>query len=371
MKDRVYVCHTFYHVYIAALKELGLQKSEGSESSKADLVLSSMSNSFGDLQKRAAESGLFADVFRMDEKDWTFFPKLRPLKENTGSLFRNMKNRVRFCRLLGDLEEPYMPVDFRQYKDIYVFCDSDPIGYYLASRHIRYHAVEDGLDCLRYRDTAREDNAGHFGLKAWLAGMGVIFIQNGYSRYCIDMEVNDLSVLDHPIAKMKEVPRQALVDALTPEDKKVLTRMFIANEAELKDTLGRAKETGKPLVLILTEPLCKDLKVRAKLFADMIGEYGNVNGVPGEVVIKPHPRDVLDYRKEFPGRLVLDAHFPMEILNFTGAVFDRVVTVYTVPSSIKCAREKIYLGNAFMDRYEDKSAHAHVTHAEAKTTHQE
>lgn len=43
-----------------------------------------------------------------------------------------MFSRMKFCKLLGKLQEPYVPVDFRQYKDIYVFCDSDPIGYYLS-----------------------------------------------------------------------------------------------------------------------------------------------------------------------------------------------------------------------------------------------
>ena len=88
-----------------------------------------------------------------------------------------------------------MPVDFRNYRDIYVFCDSDPIGYYLNWKKIPYHALEDGLDCIYYYDTARYDNRGHFRLKAFLASLNLIFIQNGYSKYCVDMEVNNTSIL--------------------------------------------------------------------------------------------------------------------------------------------------------------------------------
>ncbi len=361
-KARIYVCHTFYHAYVACLKELNLPDEERG---KATLLLSTMSNNFDTLPERARSSGLFEEVILYDEKDFTFFPELLPLKENTGSLLQNMRNRIRFCKRLGDLEEPFVPVDFKQYEDIYVFCDSDPVGYYLASRKIRYHAVEDGLNCLRYRDTAHEDNAGHFGLKAFMARLGLIFIQNGYSRYCIDMEVNDISVLDHPIAKMKEVSREALTQGLSEKDKEILTSMFIPNRDDLDRTLKDAAASGLPLVLILTEPLCKDLTVRKRLFEDMIREYGTIDEMPARIVIKPHPRDLLDYRKEFSQHLVLDSHFPMEILNFTGALFDRVVTVYTVPSSIRCAKEKVYLGNDFMDRYEPKEDHAHVTHAAA------
>ena len=353
-KERIYVCHTFYHVYVACLKELNLPKER---QGAATLVLSRMSNDFGDLDIRARASGIFEDVIWFDEKPFTFFEELRPLKEDTGSLVRNLQNRIRFCRRLGQLEEAYVPVDFGEYREIYVFCDSDPIGYYLSFKKIRYHAVEDGLDCLRYYDTARYDNRGHFGLKAFLAGLGLIFIQNGYGRYCMDMEVNDLSALDHPIAKMREIPREPLVKGLDREGRERLIRLFIANRKELEAALMGAKEKGQPVSLILTEPLCKDLSMRKKLFRDMIRQYAG----DGIVLVKPHPRDVLDYTEIFPEHVVLDGKFPMEILNFVcdnlQMEFQRVVTVYTVPSSIHCAKEKLYLGDEFMDLYEDPAIH--------------
>ena len=458
-RERIYVCHTFYHVYVACLKELNLPARSpeeaagagipcgeegdapsgapekpmagaaalrgenggdapdapehftagmprGARRGGATLVLSRMSNDFGDLDVRARGSGLFEEVVWFDEKPFSFFEELTPLKEDTGSLPRNMANRMKFCRRYGQLEEPYVPVDFAQYRDIYVFCDSDPIGYYLSYKKIRYHAVEDGLDCIRYYDTARWDNRGHFALKAWMAARGFIFIQNGYGRYCIDMEVNDISALEHPTDNMVEVPREKLIAGLAPADRELLIRLFIANRGELETALRSAIAENRPAVLILTEPLCTDLAIRQKLFEDMIAQYGTFPAeavpeadevssgeggtakteadsakdtgrdaakesgarIPGTIVIKPHPRDALNYREIFPQHIVLDAKFPMEILNLLdiegaqgGCIFARVVTVYTVPDSIHCAKEKIYLGNAWMDRYEDQSAHAHVT----------
>lgn len=362
-RERIYVCHTYYHVYVACLKELNLaEEAKGG----ATLLLSSMSTDFGDLLQRAKQSGIFEDVLSYDEKSFEFFPELTELKRDRGSLLLNMRQRIRFERRLGELEEQFVPVDFAEYKDRYVFCDSDPIGYYLAYKKLPYHALEDGLNCLRYRDTAREDNAGHFGFKAKLAALGLIFIQNGYSRWCVDMEVNDLSVLDHPMEKMVEVPREKLVRVLSHKDREMLVRLFIPGREEIVAAVAKAHAKGLPVILILTEPLCKDLSVRRKLFSDMIEQYAFADGKKGTAVIKPHPRDLLDYRKEFPDEIVLDARFPMEILNFMDVQFDRVVTVYTVPDSIHCAKEKIYLGNAFMDRYEPEEAHAHVTHAEAR-----
>ena len=138
-----------------------------------------------------------------------------------------------------------------------------------------------------------------------MAALGFIFIQNGYGRYCIDMEVNSIEALDHPISRMVEVPREKLVEGLDGEGRDILIRLFIENRQELEDALRKAGEDHRPVSLILTEPLCRDLSMRRKLFSDMIREYAG----DGVVVIKPHPRDVLNYREIFPEHIVLDGEF--------------------------------------------------------------
>lgn len=353
MKKRIYVCHTFYHVYISCLKELNLPREEWGQ---ATLVLSRMSNDFGNLQERVEKEGLFAEVIPFDEKEESFFPELAAYREDTGNLVKNMIQRIRFTRRFGKLLEPYIPLDFKEYQDIYVFCDSDPIGYYLSTHKISYHAVEDGLDCIRYYDTARFDNRGHFGLKAWMAAHNLIFIQNGYSKYCLDMEVNDISVLQYPCPKYVEKPRRELTQGLGEEQREILTNIFIENKEELTGLLK--KENGRNYnVLILTEPLC-DLETRKRIFTDIIRDYGNVEGEPAQILMKPHPRDILDYTEIFPDCLILDKKFPMEILNeIKGLVFDRVVSVFTVPDAIRFAKEKVFLGEDFMDRYEKPEIH--------------
>lgn len=351
MKERIYVCHTYYHVYVTCLKELALPVESRRQ---ATLVLSTMSNDFGNLKERAEACGLFEEVVMFDEKEDVFFPELMKYHTDKGNIVLNMLARIKYTKLFGKLEKPYVPVDFRQYRDIYVFCDSDPIGYYLSYEKIYYHAVEDGLNCIQYYDTARYDNRGHFGLKAWMAAHNLIFIQNGYGKYCLDMEINDKSVVPFPCEKYIEVPRAGLVDRLTKEDKDLLIHLFIEN----MDALTEQLESGaRDKVLVLTEPLCA-LDVRRKLFADVIEEYGVIDGRRGQVLIKPHPRDVLDYRKEFSEYIVLNAMFPMEVLNFIpGLKFRRVVSVATVPNGIKFAEEVLFLGDDFLDKYEAPEIH--------------
>lgn len=351
MKERIYVCHTYYHVYVACLKELALP---AEQRGRAALVLSTMSNDFGNLKERAEACSLFEVVVMFEEKEDSFFPELQKYHTDRGNLLLNMLARMKYTKMFGRLEKKYIPVDFRQYGDIYVFCDSDPIGYYLNYARIHYHAVEDGLNCIQYYDTARYDNRGHFGLKAWMAARNLIFIQNGYSKYCLDMEVNDKSVLRYPCRKYIEEPRAKLVERLTAEDKEILIRLFIENLEELRRQLKCGAEDK---ILVLSEPLC-DLTVRKQIFTDIIREYGMIDGRKGQILIKPHPRDVLDYKKEFPEHIVLDGMFPMEILNFIpGLRFKRVVSVFTVPDAIAFAEDSVFLGEDFMDKYEAPELH--------------
>lgn len=354
MNDRIYVCHTYYHAYVAFLKELQLRREKGSAAAgEAALVLSSMSNNFEQFGERVEATGLFADVIFFDEKREDFFPQLRSFRKDRGNIVLNMWQRIRFTRRYAKLEAPYIPVDFKKYRDIYVFCDSDPIGYYLNQNRIYYHAVEDGLNCVVHFDVARYDNRGYFGLKVFLSKkLNLIFIQNGYGKYCLDMEVNDISAIAFPCPYYREVPRAPLVDALTREEKNLILSAFVRDMSSL---LEKIAECGKKRnkILILTEPLCA-LDVRERIFKDIVEKYGE----EGEIFIKPHPRDVLDYSKIFSGYPIFDKAMPMEMLNFFENLhFDKVITVFTDLKGIKFADKLIRLNNEFMDKYEDPEKH--------------
>ena len=286
MKERIYVCHTFYHVYITFLKELALPREK---QGGATLVLSRMSNDFGDLKERIEALGFFEEVLWYDEKREEFFPELAKYKVDRGNIVVNMLQRISFTSRFAKLQEQFVPVDMKQYKDIYVYCDSDPIGVYLNKKKIRYHAVEDGLDCLKTLDMARVTNKGHFEIKAFFAKIGLIHIENGYSRYCIDMEVNDRSVLKYDNPKYREVPRKPLFERLTDDDKQLLLKAFVKDKEEIEERIKEAKEGKRKTVLILTDPLC-DLETRKRIMDDQLKMFGHDDeGREALVFIKPHP----------------------------------------------------------------------------------
>ena len=60
MKDRIYICHTYYHAYVTFLKELKIRAEADPvrKAGTATLVLSKMSNNFENLKARVESTGL-------------------------------------------------------------------------------------------------------------------------------------------------------------------------------------------------------------------------------------------------------------------------------------------------------------------------
>lgn len=348
VKERIYVCHTFYHIYVTFLKEMNLPKDKRNQ---ATLVISHMSTDFGDFADRVRKAGFFEEVIDFDEKHESFFPELAKYRKKENGLVKNLFKRMIFTRKFAKLQKPYIPVDFKQYKERYVFCDSDPIGFYLNVNKIPYHALEDGLNCLKNGDLAHLDNMGHFKWKAFMSQkLNLIFIQNGYGKYCLDMEVNDISAIAIPFEKYVEVPRKKLVDNLSEKDKELLLKVFVPDIEDLK---AQMKDKQIKTALILTEPLCT-LDVRKEIFKDIVSTYEKEY----TLIFKPHPRDELDYKTEFPEYSVIDRTVPMEMLNFLkDCKMDLAVGVFTEMDALEFVVKKIRLGADFMDKYEAPEIH--------------
>ena len=351
MKERIYICHTYYHAYISFLKELALPKERRGQ---ATLMLSTMSNDFEAFDERVKNTGFFEDVVMFEEKKDDYFPELEKYRRNRENVFLNLLQRIKFTKEYAKLEAPYLPVNLKTYGEIFVFCDSDPIGFYLNQNRISYHALEDGLNCLVHYDAARVDNHGHFGLKAFLSEKcNLIFIQNGYGKYCLDMEVNDISAISAPCHKYVELPRKQLTERLTEDDVELLMQAFVKKRDFLQQKIRECNEQKGKKILILTDPVC-ELEVREKVFREIISVYEK----QGQIFIKPHPRDHLDYGKCFGEYPIFDSTMPMELLNFIpGLHFDKAVTVYTDMKGVEFADSCIRLGDTFMDRYEGKDKH--------------
>ena len=94
-KGRIYICHTFFHVYVSFLKEFA--KSE-EERGNASIILSTLSNDFADLADRILTGGVFREVFVYDEKRETDYPELAKWKKNRGNIIFNLIPRIVFTK---------------------------------------------------------------------------------------------------------------------------------------------------------------------------------------------------------------------------------------------------------------------------------
>lgn len=85
----------------------------------------------------------------------------------------------------------------------------------------------------------------------------------------------------------------------------------------------------------MTEPLC-GLDVRKQIFSELIVQYEK----EANITLKPHPRDVLDYKRGFPNEKIIQKMVPMEVLNFfEGQLFDKFISVFTEARGICFAKE--------------------------------
>ena len=346
---RVYICHTFYHAYVAIMKELNLGKEHYKE---ATLILSTMSNEFGTMKDRAESSGVFKEVVFFEEKEDVTSPEVMAYHKDKGNIILNLLQRIKYTKLLGKLQEPYVPVDLASFDEVYVFCDSDPIGYYLNYKKIHYHALEDGLNSGKNDNQAMLSNMGAWKLKKFMARLGLIFIENGYSKYCIDYEVNDISANYKPPSNIKECPFFDMWDKLTKEDHDILAYIFMEDIEGLKRDL-EVHEDGRPKAMILTEPLC-DFETRVRLFTDI----KKANEKEYNIILKPHPRDLADYSEAFGDCIILKGRFPMEVINdIEGLKVDKLISVVTQIDDVRFAESIEYLGMDFLDKYEDPAVH--------------
>lgn len=353
MKNRIYVCHTLYHVYVSMLKEMIQFHGEG----KADIALSDIFMDFEDLNQRLDAVDVFDKVYHLHEVSDENIPGLMKYKQNHNNILKHLVNRLIYTKKYGKAQDAFFDIDFRAYQDIFVYCDSDAIGYYLNYHHIPYHAVEDGLDCLRHSDAAHEDNEGHFALKALLARLNLIFIQNGYSKYCLDMEINDDSFLSYQFKKYKVVPRKPMEQALNAEQKKKILAVFLPDAEEIADQLKNCDDC----ILFLSEAFPDVTSIREEVAKEIVRDYCK----DCRVVIKPHPRDNVDYKALFPDCVVIKGKFPIEVLNFIeGIHFKKAISIISsVMESIDFVDEKINIGPHIWDRYEPVENHVLMNRA--------
>lgn len=288
----LYICSTYYHVYITLLKQLA-------EPVNADLVVCDDIPTGEQLTDRLKETKLLHRVWFVRQ---SLLPEERGKTILDWILFQH-RRRYRAVR-------PMLPFEVTDYRDVYIYHDGTPLGMYLADARKPYHLIEDSLNFYqRVRETAQARLLKPHNWKYKIRH----FLNSGYfplgeSRYVLDIEVNDKHNLQIRGRKIVELPRTYLRDRVSPEDDALLLKVFECPELPRID--------GK-CALILTEPLfadgvCRSMQEQIQIYEDMSKQLMQLGYC---VIIKPHPRDEANYSRV--ATVVLDRYFPIELLDHT------------------------------------------------------
>ena len=324
--DVLYICSTYYHVLITVLKTFQTKES-------VDIVITHYIPDNENLFQRIKKSHLFQNEYLIGEIK-EYVPK------NSIDKFLNLHRKNR------ELIEQQLDVPILDYKEINIFHDDTWIAHYLQDTKTPYHLLEDSLDCFRFIDqSCFFYMANQHAVKQLMKK----FLHYGYqycgnSPYTISVEVNNKENLKISNKKIKVVCREQLFTNLQERQIEIINQIFNA---------GNIEQLVDYSILILTQPFYQDGLVDSEqkqiiLYKQITKEFGK-KGMT--IYIKPHPRDMLDYKKFFLDAVILDKNMPVEILNINKKMesFQSVITVSSTAINNLCFTEKrIVLGNSYL-----------------------
>lgn len=325
MHKKLYICHTIYHLYIVLIKYLDKQE-------PIDLVLATAIPEVDRYKEKLMNLNFINSIYIIEENNITL--------PNKQSIVNKIKYRHQLCQYINKNLKLIWP----NYNFVYIFNDDTLIGQYLSFKGIKYHLIEDGLDVFKSLINMY-DLSISFRQKIF-SFLRLNILKYGQSYYAQSIEVNDTTNLNNK--KLVELNRDNLVKSLSVESKNTLFNFFQGNTVNLS--------IDKKTVLILTQPFFLDkllptVEKQLLLYEKLIKEYQN-NGY--HVILKPHPRDTLNYRKIMLSKEdILSPNMPIEILNFKeGFTLDTVLSVSsTAVDGVTFAKNRVQLGWDYLDQF--------------------
>lgn len=317
---KIFICCTYYHLLISIIKSL---KSNG----KCDVLLSTGWNDFTLIQdkvliEKLKKSNIFSDVI-LDEN-------LIDKRQNVvNSKFKELKKYF----LLKKIKKNFS-VDLSNYDEVYIFSYNNPIGRIINKNKIYHNLLEDGTDCYKNNRIIIKSK---ISLKSFIKKHLLKLEDLGESKYTKSIEVNDLNGVVLKNKKIIEASKKKMFESLTNKEKKLIVSLFMKN-----DNWKKLNNT----TLIITQPFYMDniLKTedeQIKIYKDIVNKYCNSENI----IIKPHPRDYINYESIISKSNIINDIFPIEILNFTNVKFNKVITISsTAINLIYNCNEKIFLG---------------------------
>jgi len=332
----VYVCNTSYHFLITVVKAI-LNKN------KPKLILC-LHGLFGEeMIDRIKASDLFSSVTVYENLD-DFDTKL----DYSAPFYRRHKDMQR--QLDGVVKWKH-----NRHYEYYLYNDVSIMGKWLNSHGIKYNLIEDGLDCYKQKAFLGLNYIEPDYRRAIKQALNIGFYCFGKSKYTKSIEVNTIEGI---LLKNKniiyELPRVELFNRLSNEDIKKILDLYL-DDTQYEYIKNLLDGIGKQASLLLTQPLYNDkitsYETMVRFYKDMVKEYAE-----GRLVIKPHPRDKVDYTTIFPDAVIINNNnLPAELLGYISNVcFKKAITWNSTSiNNISYVEDKVFLGMDYIKPYID------------------
>lgn len=327
--NQVFVCGTYFHVYLVLLKTLY----ERDPSREYLVILNNHTPNIERLIPRLLETGLFKDVIQVP---FITLSKRR-LKESSlwDRTFARKKSIVKFID-----ENSALPTydDFIRNSEINLVYNQGLSSSYFLSKYkgTFMRLLEDGV-----RNYNSSVSKFRYIKRKYILGA---VIGDGMDDELKEILVQYPERLDNRVRhKGKKLPLQEMQANLTLQQQQMIMNIFMDGQSFDVTTTNN--------MLIITQPLSEDRFVtesyKVKLYQDILDTYGKGY----HVYIKSHPRELTDYAHTLTGDFTcLPGSFPLELFDFIkGVQFKLGVTIFSSAlENINCIAEKITLGKSYV-----------------------
>lgn len=346
------ICERPYMLYKAILKAMNTKD-------EIDIVLSNHMPGLEKMYEPLVESGIFHKVYYFDDDlyqeyirdeslmDYMTFPNI---------LWSWPKKMRRYLLYQKDARKKTLPsgLELKEYDEILANDGVSTINFKLNFEKIRYVVSEHA------RGNFKNKVPLHIlavYISIILDRLNIVVAYSGCSKYVTAVEVDRNEDLVCYIKKkrIRECRINTLEQNLSPQNKDQIYRIY-------------AKAYQIPLVydeevnLLLTGPLAHDKAVASEedqiqCYIDAVKQYCNDGKL---LLVKPHPRDDVNYEGIFDNSIVIDKIVSSEVLSLSETLhINKVITIYSTSiSSFRNAKEMIMLGAEFLDNYHHLSKYA-------------
>lgn len=318
---KLYICEYPYVLYKTLIERMG----DGENS--YSLILGNSRTNFGPMVPILRQSGLFERVEYFPSEPYKDLYDLisfdRPRKTSIW-----MKDYPRVLYYLKKFKEISFPfeLDFKQYDKIINSDGVYVINGFLNMNRIEYALSEHAEDALCKVGWQEQYYHIFLFLSAILDKLHIIIAPGPVAGFCKEIIVNDATNVGWPFRCKKATTWNVdeHIEALDARQKDRIFQLYA-------EGYGLKIDANQTYDLLLTTPLYGDSYLpseesQVKFYQDVIRD-----NFIHPVLIKPHPRDKVDYKKYFPECTVIYEAIPSEILSFSQSL--KLGTVLTVISS--------------------------------------